>query len=167
MCSTFCNFTSISSSAFGKLNEPIFSSDYITNKKSKIIFYNQIKKVSFNNQPSYETFNLFNRTFKDFRETKSLLSSVTYDPTANSSCTTCNNGTCTTCTTCINSNCINGDGLFINPFIKVNPLLLDSNLYRVVDLNEIPVVTNIITNVSPTYIQPLNKPFYFYYKTLQ
>jgi hypothetical protein len=43
--------------------EPFTSSEYIYNKKSKIIFKSQLKELSFNQQPSYEGFYLFSYGF--------------------------------------------------------------------------------------------------------
>ena len=43
--------------------EPVTSSEYIHNKKSKIIFKSQLKELSFNQQPSYEGFYLFSYGF--------------------------------------------------------------------------------------------------------
>lgn len=56
---------------FGSLNEPVNSSDYIKNKKSKIIYNRKIDKRynnngynNFKSQSSYEDYNLFNRGFR-------------------------------------------------------------------------------------------------------
>lgn len=47
-------------SCFGSFNEPIISSDYLKNKKSKIIHNSKIKQINNKNQSSYENYNLFN-----------------------------------------------------------------------------------------------------------
>ena len=49
-----------SNSAFGKIKEPLTSSEYIKNKKSIQVFNQQLNFNTFNTQPSYNDFLLFN-----------------------------------------------------------------------------------------------------------
>lgn len=50
--------------AFGKIKEPMTSSEYIKNKKSIQVFNEQLDYNSFNTQKSYDDFSLFNNGFK-------------------------------------------------------------------------------------------------------
>lgn len=63
-----------SKSAFGKLKEPMTYSEYINNKKSVLVFDEQLNYNTFNTQPSYNSFSLFNNGLKLYNSRKCRLS---------------------------------------------------------------------------------------------
>jgi hypothetical protein len=60
--------SNIAKPAFGQIKEPLFSSDYIKNKKSAIIYNEQLYNNNFNTQSSYENLNYFNIANNLFNE---------------------------------------------------------------------------------------------------